>query len=261
MRYLRLLLLFIRTEIQYELAYRVNFLADIFSMAMIVATSVAAVLVLFAYTPEMNGWTLAQMLVLLGVFYVVQGVGQLAFSPSFQQFMEHVRLGTLDFVLLKPANSQFLVSVRHFKVSNLGQIALGVGVIALGLIRLADGITAGAAIAFAVALACGLVLIYVLLLSLSTLAFWFVRVENLLAVYDAFLDAGRFPVDIYPGWLRATMSTVIPIGIAVTVPAQAVAGKLDSLGLAAIVAVAAGAWLFGRWFWGIGLRSYTGASA
>ena len=63
---------------------------------------------------------------------------------------------------------------------------------------------------FAVALFCGLVLVYVLLLSLSTLAFWFVRVENLLAVYEAFLDAGRFPVDIYPGWLRLTMSTVIP---------------------------------------------------
>ncbi len=261
MRYARLLLLFVRTELQYELAYRANFLADLFSMAMITATSVAAVLVLFAYTPTMNGWTLAQMLVLLGVFYVVQGVGQLAFSPSFQQFMEHVRLGTLDFVLLKPANSQFLVSLRHFKISNLGQIVLGFGVIAVGLVQLADRITAADAVAFVVALGSGLVLIYVLLLTLSTLAFWFVRVENLLAVYEAFLDAGRFPVDIYPGWLRATMSTIIPIGIAVTVPAQAVAGKLDSLGLAVIVAVAAAAWLFGRWFWGVGLRSYTGASA
>ncbi|OLE76997.1 MAG: hypothetical protein AUG02_02845, partial [Chloroflexi bacterium 13_1_20CM_2_70_9] len=196
MRYLRLLALFVRTELQFELAYRVNFLAELFSLVIIVVTSVAAVLILFAYTQTMNGWSLPAMLVLLGVFYIVQGVGELAFTPSFQQFMEQVRLGTLDFVLLKPASSQFLVSLRYFKLSNVAQVALGVVVTALGLARLGDELTVVALGEFAVALFCGLVLVYVLLLSLSTLAFWFVRVENLLAVYEAFLDAGRFPVDI-----------------------------------------------------------------
>ena len=261
MRYLRLLALFVRTELQFELAYRVNFLAELLSLVIIVVTSVAAVLILFAYTQTMNGWSFPAMLVLLGVFYIVQGVGELAFTPSFQQFMEQVRLGTLDFVLLKPASSQFLVSLRYFKLSNVAQVALGVVVTALGLARLGDELTLIALGEFAVALFCGLVLVYVLLLSLSTLAFWFVRVENLLAVYEAFLDAGRFPVDIYPGWLRVTMSTVIPIGIAITVPAQAVAGRLEALGLGLMVVVTIAAWAFARWFWRVGLRSYTGASA
>lgn len=260
-RYLRLLVLFIRTELQFELAYRVNFLAELLSVTIVVVTSVAAVLILFTYTQTMNGWTLPAMLVLLGVFYIVQGIGELAFQPSFQQFMEQVRLGTLDFVLLKPASSQFLVSLRYFKLSNVFQLALGVAVTGFGFAGLGSELTLFAIGAFAIALFCGLVLVYVLLLCLSTLAFWFVRVENLLAVYEAFLDAGRFPVDIYPGWLRVTMSTVIPIGVAITVPAQAVSGKLDALGLAAIVAVAIAAWLFARWFWRFGLRSYTGASA
>jgi ABC-2 type transport system permease protein len=261
MRYLRLLALFVRTELQFELAYRVNFLAELLSLAVTVATSVAAVLILFAYTQTLNGWSLPAMLVLLGVFYIVQGLGELAFMPSFQQFMEQVRLGTLDFVLLKPASSQFLVSVRYFKLSNIFQLALSVIVTALGFAQLGGELSSFAVAAFAVALFCGMVLIYVLLLCLSTLAFWFVRVENLLAVYEAFLDAGRFPVDIYPGWLRVTMSTIIPIGIAITVPAQAVAGRLDALGLSAMVAVTIAAWIFARWFWRIGLRSYTGASA
>ena len=113
MRYLRLLALFVRTELQFELAYRVNFLAELLSLVIIVVTSVAAVLILFAYTQTMNGWSFPAMLVLLGVFYIVQGVGELAFTPSFQQFMEQVRLGTLDFVLLKPASSRFLVSLRY----------------------------------------------------------------------------------------------------------------------------------------------------
>ncbi len=261
MRYLRLFALFARTELQFELAYRLNFLFDLLSISMIIATSVAAVLVLYSYTTALNGWTLPQMLVLLGVYYIVQGIGELVFRPSFQMFMEHVRLGTLDYLVLKPVSTQFLVSVRHTKIANLGQLVLGVTVVALGAQQLASTLSVGLVATFALALACGLVLIYALLLCLSTLSFWFVRVENLLAIYEAFLDAARFPVDIYPGWLRATMSTVIPIGVAVTVPAQAIAGRLDGSGLAAIVAVAGGAWLFSRWFFRRGLRSYTGASA
>lgn len=110
-------------------------------------------------------------------------------------------------------------------------------------------------------LICGLGLVYSLLLVLCTLAFWFVRIENLLAIFWSFIDAGRFPVDIYPGWLRLTLSTVVPIGIAVTVPAQAVAGRLDAVGLAAMVLGSAAVWLFAAWFWRVGRRNYTGASA
>src|SRR5204862_2606650 len=102
---------------------------------------------------------------------------------------------------------------------------------------------------FVVAILCGFVLVYALLLALSTLAFWFVRVDNLMALYWAFLDAGRFPVDIYPGWLRVTLSSAVPIGVAVTVPAQVIAGRLDPLGLGfltlgtiAAFVLAAGSW-------------------
>jgi ABC-2 type transport system permease protein len=103
--------------------------------------------------------------------------------------------------------------------------------------------------------------VYCLLLVLSTLSFWFVRVENLLAIFWSFLDAGRFPVDVYPGWLRVTLSTVVPIGIAVTVPAQAIAGRLDTSGLLVMLVGTIATGVFASWFWQRGLRSYTGASA
>ena len=77
---------------------------------------------------------------------------------------------------------------------------------------------------------------------------------------DLFM-AGRFPVDIYPGWLRLTLSSVVPIGIAVTLPAQAIAGRLDGLGLALMLVATVAAWSFAAWFWRRGLVNYTGASA
>jgi ABC-2 type transport system permease protein len=219
------------------------------------------VLVLFSYTRVMNGWTLGQMVVLLGVYYMVQGAEELVLQPSFERFMQHVREGTLDFILLKPVSSQFMVSFRHFQTVQTLQLVLGAGIVAGGLVNLATVVTWASALAFAVTLACGFVLIYALLLVLSTLAFWFVRVDNLLAIFWAFIDAGRFPIDIYPGWLRITMSTVVPIGIAVTVPAKAVAGVLDIQTLGLVLVATLVAWFASRAFWERGLKSYTGASA
>ena len=259
-RYLRLLRLFFTTELQYELEYRTNLILDLVQTVVIIVTSIGAILVLFSYTDVLNGWNLAAMLVLLGCFYLIQGFGELVLAPSFEKFMEHVRLGTLDFALLKPTSAQFLVTLRQFRATNLAQMGLGGVVIAVGLGRLPSvGISEG--LGFVVALACGFGLIYALLLALSTLAFWFVRVDNLMALYWAFLDAGRFPVDIYPGWLRVTLSSAVPIGVAVTVPAQVISGRLDFFGLAALVAGTVVAFVLASWFWHIGLRSYTGASA
>src|SRR2546428_8341339 len=75
------------------------------------------------------------MLVLLGCFYLVQGFGELVLQPSFEKFMEHVRLGTLDFALLKPASAQFLVTLRHFQVVQLAQMGFGAVIVIAGLPR------------------------------------------------------------------------------------------------------------------------------
>lgn len=261
LRYLRLLRIFAGSEMQFAMEYRFNLLLEVMQIVVVSGTSVAAVLVLFSYTEVMNGWTLAQMVVLLGVFYVVQGAEEMVLQPSFTRFMEHVRLGTLDFTLLKPASGQFLVSFRHFQPVQAIQVLVGLVIMGVGLARVGEQLTLAAALAFTVTIAAGLVLVYALLLVLSTLCFWLVRVDNILAIFWAFVDAARFPIDIYPGWLRVTLSTVVPIGIAVTVPAQAVAGRLDALGVAAMAAGAVAAWAFATWFWHQGLRAYTGASA
>lgn len=261
MRYLRLVRLFAETELQFALEYRANLLLDLFEEVVIVVTSLAAVLVLYSHTGVINGWSLGQMIVLLGVYYVVQGAQSVVFETSFERFMEHVRLGTLDYILVKPVSSQFMVSMRYVQVPQVGQVGLGVVLIGVGVVQIGERIGAGEVTAFVVTLACGLLLVYGLLLVLSTLSFWFVRVDNLLVIFWSFLDAGRFPVDVYPGWLRITLSTVVPIGIAVTVPAQAIAGRLDTLGLVAmLVGTVVVSW-FASWFWRKGLRSYTGASA
>ena len=260
-RYLRMFRSFASSEFQFEMEYRGNFYLSIFEMFLVIGTSIGAMLIMFGHTTTMNGWTLPQMIVLLGVYYVIQGGVNLVFSPSFERLMEHVRVGTLDFHLLKPVNVQFLVSTRHLRVVRAADLLLGLGVVVVGLFQVGAEVGVGAALLFVLSLVFGVMLVYSLLLALVTLAFWFVRVENLLAIFWAFTEAGRFPVDVYPLWLRVSLSTIVPIGIAVTAPANVIAGRMDAVAVAVLgvgtvlaVAIASALW---RW----GLRSYTGASA
>jgi len=252
---------FASTEFQFEMEYRANMYLSIFEMLLVIGTSIGAVLIMFGHTTTMNGWTLPQMIVLLGVYYVIQGGVSLLFSPSFERLMEHVRVGTLDFHLLKPVNTQFLVSTRHLKVIRGADLLLGLIVVIVGLVQVGEQVGIAQALMFAMSLVFGWTLVYSLLLGLVTLSFWFVRVENLLAIFWAFTEAGRFPVDVYPLWLRVSLSTVVPIGIAVTAPANVIAGRMDWVAVAVLgagtvmtVGIASALW---RW----GLKSYTGASA
>jgi len=260
-RYLRMFRAFASSEFQFEMEYRGNFYLSILEMFLVIGTSIAAVLVMFQHTTTMNGWTLPQMIVLLGVYYMIQGGVNLVFSPSFERLMEHVRAGTLDFHLLKPVNVQFLVSTRHLRVVRAADLALGLAVVIFGLVQVGAEIGVGPAVLFVLSLLFGIMLVYSLLLGLVTLAFWFVRVENLLAIFWAFTEAGRFPVDVYPLWLRVSLSTIVPIGIAVTAPANVIAGRMDWIAVAVLGAGTVLAVGFASALWRWGLRSYTGASA
>jgi len=80
-------------------------------------------------------------------------------------------------------------------------------------------------------------------------------------VFQSMYEAGRWPVSIYPGWLRFALTFIVPVGFAVTVPAQALAGHLTWQVLAGAWALAVGLFAAARLFWRMGLRRYQGASS
>ena len=104
-------------------------------------------------------------------------------------------------------------------------------------------------------------MIYCFWLIITIGAFWFVRMDQLAELFEGVYQSGRWPVTIYPSWLRVSLTFLVPIAFAVTVPAQSLTGRLtpDTIATAAVFAAV----LFGftRWFWRFGLRRYSGASA
>jgi ABC-2 type transport system permease protein len=104
-------------------------------------------------------------------------------------------------------------------------------------------------------------MIYSFWLILTTGAFWVVRMDQIVELFQGVYQAGRWPVGIYPGWLRSGLTFLVPVAFAVTVPAEALTGRLTSQTLLGAAALAFALLLAARWVWFTGLRNYTGASA
>jgi len=261
MRYLRLLWTFFRVGVLGELAYRLNFIVQLLESLLELGTAIAGLAVIFSYTDSLGGWTPDQVLALVGIFFLVGGAIRLVIQPSLEQLIESVRDGSLDFILTKPEDAQLLVSIQRVEIWKLTDVGLGIGVLVVALSRLGAHVGAWEAAAFAAALLAGGVIIYSFWMILATTAFWLVRVENILMVFQSMYEAGRWPVSIYPGWLRFALTFVVPVAFAVTVPAQALAGGMSWQGLAGAWGFAAALFAGARLFWRIGVRRYSGASS
>lgn len=244
-----------------ELQYRANFFTSIFESLISLTLTLAGLGLVFGHTDELGGWTGWQILVLVGVFYIMTGFIQTFVQPSMELFLQDVRKGTLDFTLTKPEDSQLLVSVRSVSLFSLVPVCMGIVIVFIAFARAGVTPTGAQIAAFAVAIVCACVIVYAFWLMLATVAFWFVKVENILVIFQSMYSAGRWPVTIYPPALRAMLTFLVPVAFAVTVPAQALVGKLTPTTLAGAIALAATIFTAARLFWNYGVRHYSGASA
>ena len=261
MSYLRLLGAFFRVSVLAELAYRINFFVQLFESVLELGTALAGLAVIFSYTDRLGDWSPDEVLALVGIFFLVGGLIGLVIQPGMGLLIDSVRDGTLDFTLTKPEDAQLLVSIQHVEIWKLIDLVLGAGVLAAALIRLGERVGGGQAAVFAAMLLAGGAIIYSFWLILATLSFWFVRVENILEIFRSMYEAGRWPVTLYPGWLRFALTFVVPVAFATTVPAEALTGRLSEPTLLGAVALAVFLVVVSRLFWQLGLRHYSGTSA
>ena len=259
---LRVLRAFLSVGVLNLLQYRSDFAISLLNAVINLITQVLALSVVFSATATLRGWGPLDLLVLIGIHFVLSGLIGIVMRPSMEALMEGIRLGTFDFLLIKPADSQLLASTQVVAPQSATDVVVGVGVILFGVSRLGVNLGPLEIVLFLVMLLAGLAIVYSFLLLLATFAFWFVKLENVLVIFQAlFGNAGRWPVTIFPPGLRVFLTFVVPVAFAVTVPAQALTGQLGpTTGLLAVV-VALAFFIGSRVFWKIALRRYTGASA
>ena len=258
---MKLVWTYVRLGVLNEMQYRANFFVAIFQSLLSVAVAIAVLALVYSHTSSLHGWTKSELLIVLGVQILLGGVIRTTIQPNMERLMEEVRDGKLDFALTKPEDSQLLASVREVRIWRSVDVFAGALVLAYGISGLEVGVGLDDALLFVALLALGALTIYCFWLAIATLAFWIVNVWNIIELFDGLYQTGRWPVSIYPGWLRISVTFLVPIAFAITVPAQAVTSRLAWSTVALALAFAAVLFATTRWFWHFGLRRYSGASA
>jgi len=258
---LRVAWTFFKIGLLNEFAYRANLYLQLFQSGMAVASAVGGLLVVFNHTDSLGGWGPDEVLAVLGVYLLVGAAMGGVIEPSMQKLMEDVRQGTLDYTLTKPGEAQFLVSVSEIRVWRLVDVVLGLAVLGVALSRRGAALGLGDATLFLLMLLAGGAIVYSFFLALAAVSFWFLRIENILVIFGDVYQTARWPIGIYPQWLRFILTFVVPVAIAVTVPAEAVVGRLTGARVVLALGVALFALAASRLVWSRGLKRYSGASA
>ena len=258
-RYWQVLQLFWSTAIAAEMEYRLNFVVSAVNSLGNLAGSLFGLFLFYRTDYTFEGWSWFEALVVVGMFTMFQGFSSTFLSPNLNHIVQHVQQGTLDFVLLKPINSQFWLSTRTISPWGLPDIIFGLLVVGYAGQQLNIG---GSAYLLAVIpLIFGFLILYSLWFMLGATSIWFVKIYNVTEVLRGLLEAGRFPMVAYPVAYRFFFTFIVPVAFLTTVPSEALLGRAEWLWIVGAGLLSVGLLFASRLFWQFALRFYTSASS
>jgi ABC-2 type transport system permease protein len=260
-RYLRLYLVLVKTNLARELQFRAHFILDNLVTVIWSGLLILYYIFIYQYVSQVRGWSLAQILVLTGVYLSFNSILKSVIEQNFSQFVRIIYRGELDFYLLKPVDSQFLLSFFRFSLRSLVRMVLGIAVLIWGLSLASVPVTVAGAVQALFSFSLGLVIVYSLWFITLLLAFRLGNIDNLYFLFMPIFQVSRMPITVFPKPIELLFSLAIPLVFVATIPLLAVWQTVSwwMLGYAAVAGIGL-LWLSHR-LWNLALRSYVSASS
>ncbi len=260
-KYLKVYKKFLHTSLASELEYKTNILVDLITAILSLIGSIFLLSIFFQNNGYIGGWTFEQALIIQGIYTILNGITNTWFNPNLTEIVKHIREGTLDFVLIKPIDSQFFISLKKINPSGFLEIILGffllffcirINQINLNLSFLTQSL---------ITISCSICILYSLWFFISTTTIWFVKTWNAIEVLRSFLYIGRFPLNSFSFSLRIFFSIFIPIAFITTIPSEVFLGLSQLWKILLEVIVTSVFLITSRKFWLFALKSYSSASS
>lgn len=260
-RYLSIFGVQLRTSIATAMQYRANFLIEGTMSIVFIGLALLPLLVLFDQRQTVQGWDRSSALIVMAYFLAVRGIMEGMVSPSLVALVEKIRTGAFDYVLLKPVDSQFMVSSQRYEPWNVFDVLGAIGLALYALDLRGYWPSAGDVALGLVLLIAGVLAMYSLWIICAAASFWVVRLDNLVYLLGAIFDTARWPVQVFRGVWRFVFTIVIPVAVMTTFPAMALLGRLDAKRALATIGGALVMLAISRLVWRAAIRNYTSASS
>lgn len=261
--YFQIYRIMLRNSLIREMSFKLNFVLWLAVESLWFVGQLAFIEVIYGQVNALGDWTKWQMVLLVGTHQIVSQIFQAFFYPNLVNLPELVRTGKLDFVLLQPADGQFLVSARQFGLDSLVNALAGVAVVVYSLARLHLVPGPGQVLLYSVTLCLGVSVHYAVMFTLATMSFWITRTQGLIYGYYNMISLARYPDAVFKGAVRFVFSWVLPVIVVTNVPARLLMNATATpwpltlhLVLASVLMV-----ILSRILWTVALRRYASASS
>jgi len=252
---------FLHTSLASELEYKTNILIDLITAILSLIGSIFLLSIFFQNAGSIGGWDFEQALIIQGIYTILNGITNTWFNPNLIEIVKHIREGTLDFVLLKPIDSQFYISLKKINPSGFLEIMLGFFLLFFCIRINQINLNLSFLTLSLITISCSICILYSLWFFISTTTIWFVKTWNAIEVLRSFLYIGRFPLNSFSFSLRIFFSVFIPIAFITTIPSEVFLGLSQLWNILLEVIVASVFLITSRKFWLFALKFYSSASS
>jgi ABC-2 type transport system permease protein len=251
-----------KNSVAREMSFKGNFILWIVVELLWFGLQLCFVSVVFSQTASVGTWTQWQMILLVGASNFIQQVYQAFFLVNCTNLSELVRTGKMDFLLLLPVNTRFIVSLRQVDLGAFVNAIFAVAVMFFAAEKLNLHPTVAQISGFSALCVVGILIHYSLMFMLAAISFWTVRAQGIVWGYYNLFNIARMPDEAFHGAFKAVFTFALPVLLVSNVPVRVLADKLTSpaswlllLGLGIIWAA------ISEWFWRLSVRRYTSASS
>ncbi|TAK92738.1 MAG: hypothetical protein EPO07_19170 [Verrucomicrobia bacterium] len=220
--------------------------------------------VLYLHTDAIGSWTKWQVVMLVGASHFIQQVFQAFFLINCANLSELIRTGKMDFLLMLPVNTRFVVSLRQVDLGGFVNAAFSVAVMAYAARQLHLTPSALHLLAFAAICVVGILIHYSLMFMLASISFWTVRAQGIVYGYYNLFQIARMPDEAFRGLFKAVFTFALPMLLVTNVPVRLLTEKLNLhspgpifllLGMGVVCAIVS------EFVWRISVKRYTSASS
>ena len=261
-RYLNLYAALWKNSVIREMSFKSNFLLWIIVELLWFGLQLAFIAVIYQHTDHIGDWSKWQVVLLMGASHFIQQIFQAFFLTNCTQISEYVRTGKLDFMLLLPINTRFIVSLRQVDLGGFVNAGSAVAVMIYALKQLHLIPSAFQIVGFLCLAAAGVFIHYSLMFLLASVSFWTVRAQGIVWGYYSLFTIARLPDAAYRGLFKAFFTFAVPMILVANVPAKLLADKLKSpLEMLLLLGMGVVCWVISELGWRFSVRHYTSASS
>ena len=250
-----------RTSVTREMSFKGNFLLWILVELLWFGLQLSFVGVIFSQTKIIGTWTVWQVVLLTGTSNFIQQIYQAFFLVNCTNLSELVRTGKMDFLLLLPVNTRFMVSTRQVDIPSFANAAFAACVMTFAAHKLGLHPAALQFVGFAALCVAGLLVHYSLMFMLASISFWTVRAQGIVYGYYNLFNIARMPDEAFKRTFKAVFTFALPVLLVSNVPVRVLVNTLASPWQWLLLVGLGVMWMvISEWFWRLSIRRYTSAS-